>query len=181
MTNEVLNYELPSGADRLDRYTLATWKVWVAWLWPIAVATVVMAVVSAVVGRTIAGAGGFVAPWSPVNYAPEASMDGTALTQPGWARGVIAQLVATAVAAAAIWPFARRWPHRPVTVAGIAALLVTSVHLSLSNQWGLEPIVAAPGAYNAVAVVALWSLPVAAGVVARLARPYRRAHEGADS
>jgi hypothetical protein len=174
MTNEVLNYELPSGASRLDRYTLATWRLWAAWIWPIAVATVVMAVVSAVVGRTIAGAGGFVAPWSPVNYAPAAVMDGTVVTQPGWARGVIAQLVASVVAAAAIWPFARRW-YRPVTVAGVAGLLVTAVHLNLSNQWSLEPIIAAPGAYNAAAVAALWSLPMIAGVVARFARPYRRA------
>ena len=172
MSYEVDRFELPDGASRLDRATLAVWKLWGVWVKPIVIVTLVMGIAMAVTGTIVAGRGGFVAPWSPTNYAP-AVMPGQSLIEANggaWLRGIGAQVVATLVACLAAWPFLRRARSHAVVVAVLAGAIVTVAHLTVSHQWAvMSPIVAAPTRYQVAAQISLWTLPVLAGVVALMA------------
>ena len=164
MSYDVRGYELPLNASAADRFTLSVWKTWVTWLRPLLVATLVMTIVSIVVGTFIAKTGGYVAVWSPADYAPAGPVGDASPAAMGgarWTRGILAQLAAVVAALVAVWPVLRRSPV-PGPVGGVAGFLVVAMHVTFSHQWGLQPIVAAPFPYQAAALVALWILPVAA-------------------
>ena len=170
MNHDVHDYRLPEGASALDRSTLVLWKSWVTWLRPLFLAVAVMTIASAVVGTFIAKSGGFVAVWSPANYAPAVPIGDVSLVQMyegAWTRGILAQFVSVVVAAAAVWPILRR-ASRPVGVGALSGLTVVALHLTRSHQWTLEPIVAAPATYQTAALAALWLLPLVTGTMGLL-------------
>jgi hypothetical protein len=175
VTYDVRHYELPENASAADRATLRVWKAWVTWLRPILLASILMIVASAFVGTTIARSGGidngFVAVWSPANYAAAVAASGdpggsdlVAVNGAAWTRGIAAQLASVVAAAAVAWGILRR-SVRAGAVGAIAGLVVVTLHLTLSHQWGTQPITAAPASYQLAAVVSLWLLPLVAGIL----------------
>ena len=163
MSYDVRHYQLPEEASSVDRLTLWAWKAWATWLRPLLLATIVMTIVSIIVGTFIAKSNGYVGKWSPANYGPPAAQVGgpsfTEMSHAAWTRGILAQFASVAAATLAVWFFLRRAP-RPAAVGAIAGLVVVALHLTFSHQWGLQPIVAAPFAYQAAALVGLWMLPI---------------------
>ena len=171
MSYDVRHYRLPKDARTADRLTLWAWKTWATWLRPLLLATIVMTVVSIIVGTFIAKSTGYVGKWSPANYAPAVPIGGASLAEmngAAWTRGILAQFASVATATVAVW-FVLRSAPRPAAVGAIAGLVVVGLHLSFSHQWGFQPIVAAPFAYQAAALVSLWMLPVVAAVLGAVA------------
>ena len=167
MSYDVRHYELPEHAGAADRITLKLWKTWATWLRPLLLVTVLMSVVSAIVGTFIAKSGGYVAVWSPANYASAVPIGGESLAEmnaPLWTRGIVAQFASVVAALLVAWPVLRRTAI-PASVGAVSGLLVVLIHVTRSHQWGLEPIVEAPFGYQVAALVSLWVLPVAAGVL----------------
>jgi hypothetical protein len=176
MSYEVRDYELPESASSLDKATLAIWKSWLDPIKPFIGASVAMGVVSIIVGTFLAKSGGYVAVWSPANYAPavatgESSFAGTVGDL--WNRGIVAQLVSAAAATLVAWPVLRR-AHNPARIGGVAGLAVVAAHLTFSHQWGMNPIVGAPVSYQIAAVASLWLLPITTASLGALLA-YRRA------
>jgi hypothetical protein len=174
MTYDVRHYRLDENATAADRATLRVWKLWVTWLRPILLATTLMVIVSAFVGTTIARSGGidngFVAVWSPANYAAASPVGpaGDAVTnEAAWGRGIAAQLAAVLAALLVSWPVLRR-TFRARDVGAISGLVVVVAHLTMSHQWSVDPIAGAPASYQAAAVVSLWLLPALTGALGGL-------------
>jgi hypothetical protein len=171
MSYDVHRWDLPPEAGRIDRSTLVLWKWWTEWHRPLLVGLLVMGLVSAVVGRVIAGSGGFVAPWTPTNYAAAVAPGQSLIDANGgaWTRGIIAQAFASLLAVVAFRPIARR-SRRALPIGVIAGFGVTVVHLTVSHQWTVRPIVGAGAGYQAAALVVLWCLPILAAGAAVIAR-----------
>lgn len=162
MSYDVRHYRLPEDASAADRLTLWAWKAWATWLRPLLLATILMTVVSIIVGTFIAKSTGYVGKWSPANYAPAAPVGGDSLAElngAAWTRGILAQFASVAAATVVVWFVLRRAP-RPAMVGAISGLVVVGLHLTFSHQWGFQPIVAAPSGYQAAALVSLWMLPI---------------------
>ena len=175
---DVRSYELPEGASLLDRATLGMWKSWITWIRPLVLAVVAMGITSIVVGTTIARSGGYVAVWSPANYAAAVGIGGeTVVPTAAWVRGIAGQFASVVAAAAVLWILLRRTP-KPKEVGFISGLIVSVVHVSVSHQWGLSPVAMAPAGYQVIALIALWCLPIAGGLVG-IAVERRRSREEA--
>jgi hypothetical protein len=170
MSDDVRHFTLGDDASPIDRVTLRLWKTWITWVRPILIASVLMMIVSVIVGTTIAKSGGidngYVGVWSPANYASAAvAAGGTEGTDvvvsetTGWTRGILAQFLSVVAATAVAWLVLRR-TVRPAVVGAISGLIVVITHLSLSHQWSFQPVAGAPSSYQVVAVVALWLLPL---------------------
>jgi hypothetical protein len=180
MSYDVRNYRLGDDATAADRVTLRVWKLWMTWLRPILIVSVLMIIVSAVVGTTIAKSGGtangFVAVWTPSNYAAAVPVTAGGDVVPSstpWTRGIVAQLATVLAAALVAWPLLRR-TLLARAVGAVSALVVVAAHLTVSHQWTLEPIVAAPASYQATALVSLWLLPVVTFALGSLEERRRR-------
>jgi hypothetical protein len=186
MNNDIRHFALGDDASIIDRATLRVWKTWLIWLRPILFASVLMMIVSAAIGTTIAKSGGidngFVGMWSPANYAssaiPSTGTEGgylVASESVAWTRGILAQFISVLGATVAAW-FVLRRSVRPTAVGLISGLVVVVVHLSLSRQWSFQPVGGAPNSYQATAVVALWLLPVMASALGVAIHRWRPAH-----
>lgn len=188
MTSPVRSYELPEGARRLDRATLAAWKAWDAWVRSLLAVSIVMiavhilvALLSGMVGPEEVSRWRYLVRWGPepsaipsvvhlfpeghfVLLGPSPLAAGAPPTQVlGWS--VSWQGAASIAGALAAWRILRRHAH-PAALGAAAGLVAVLTHLTAARLFTLAPFGAAAGAFwNALAVFALWSTPLFAAAV----------------